>query len=83
MKNAMLNSAYAPYTVAAPEPSAMSESMLGARFAKARKPTRKNLKLMKMTGTSSTNRVSPYTIMFSIPVSTLGNGQPNMSPIEM
>ena len=69
--------------VAAPEPRAMSESILGEPLTKARNPTRKNLKLMKMMGTSSKSRVSAYTIMFSMPVSTPGRGQPNISPMAM
>ncbi len=41
------------------EPSAMSESMLGADATGDSKPPRKNLKLTKITGTSNTNWVKP------------------------
>ena len=49
----MRYSAYTPYTVAAVEPSAMSESMLGAPRKSVLKPTRKNLKFTNTTGASS------------------------------
>ena len=79
----MHSSAYMPYSVAAPEPRAMSESMLGEPCSSDFVPTRKNLKFTNITGTSSMNSTRPCTIMFSMPVSTPGSGQPNMSPMEM
>ena len=71
-----------PYTVDAVEPSAMSESMLGPPWARVVKPTRKNLKLTKITGNSSRNWVNAKISVFSSPRNTAGSGQPNIWPID-
>ena len=71
-----------PYMVDAAEPSAMSESMFGAPWASVLKPTRKNLKFTKMTGSSSRNWVNANVSMFSWPKKTPGSGQPNICPID-
>lgn len=71
-----------PYTVDAVEPNAMRESMLGPPWNSVVKPTRKNLKLTKITGKSSKNCVNAKTSTFSSPRNTCGRGQPNMCPID-
>ena len=71
-----------PYTVAAVEPSAMSESMFGAPWNSVLQPTRKNLKLTNTTGSNSRNCVNANVSTFSSPRKNPGSGQPNMCPID-
>ena len=68
--------------VDAAEPSAMSESMFGAPCASVLKPTRKNLKFTKMTGSSNKNCVNANVSMFSWPKKMSGSGQPIMCPMD-
>ena len=79
----MRYSAYTPYAVAAVEPSAMSESMLGAPRKSVLKPTRKNLKFTNTTGASSSSCVRPNAMMLRSPSKNPGSGQPNMWPMEI
>ena len=61
----------------------MSESMFGERWASALKPTRKNLKFTKITGSNSRNCVSANAMTFAWSVRKAGSGQPNMCPMDI
>ena len=68
-------------TADAAEPSAMSESMLGAAWKSVLKPVMNVRRLAKRMGMQSSSCVSAAAIMPSWPESAAGCGQPNMGPI--
>ena len=60
----------------------MSESMFGEPWKSVLKPTRKNLKFTKITGSKSRNWVNANVSMFSWPRKMPGIGHPNMWPMD-
>jgi hypothetical protein len=72
-----------PYTNAAEEPSAMRESIVGARLTKVLKPDLKYLPFTMKTGMVSRNWVKAKFIAFASPWKNPGRGQPSICPIAM
>ena len=71
-----------PYTSAEPEPTAISESMLGSRIKRRLKPLLKNFRLMKITGNASRNCVNALGSMYFMPLKNHGSGKCIISPID-
>ena len=75
------NRAYTLYTKDAPDPSATSVSILGARCKSPRKPLMKNRWLMTMTAAVSSSWASPSAAGFAAKKD--GRGQPHIvCPME-
>jgi hypothetical protein len=72
-----------PYTKAAEEPSAMSESIVGARLSSVLKPDLKYLPFTIKTGIVRRNWVKAKFIVFASPWKNPGRGQPSICPIAI